>query len=131
MKIGEKIKETRKAKGISVEYLAKELGISKTTIYRYENEDIGKIPVETFDRICKLLGVTPAQLMGNVPNDYDNMEIFPQKFDDPEEAMKFLLRIPTIAAFGGYDPTTMDDDTILNFANDLLRQLELVSHKYR
>ena len=130
MTIGEKIKKTRKSKGISVEYLARELGVSKTTIYRYEDSTIEKIPVNVFDQLCKLLGVTPAQLMGNdsaKTNPYD----FPHEFSKPEDAMEFILRTPTLAAFGGYDPTSMSDDTILAFANDILQQLELVSHKYK
>lgn len=130
MTIGEKIKKTRKSKGISVEYLARELGVSKTTIYRYEDSTIEKIPVNVFDRLCKLLGVTPAQLMGN-DSTKTNPHDFPHEFSRPEDAMEFILRTPTLAAFGGYDPTTMSDDTILAFANDILQQLELVSHKYK
>ena len=45
MTIGERIKEIRTSKKISVDYLAKELGVSKTTIYRYEDSTIEKIPV--------------------------------------------------------------------------------------
>ena len=46
MTIGERIKEIRKQKKISVEYLANELGVSKTTIYRYEDSSIEKIPLQ-------------------------------------------------------------------------------------
>ena len=65
MTIGERIKEIRTSKKISVDYLAKELGVSKTTIYRYEDSTIEKIPVKIFDQLCILLNVTPAELMGN------------------------------------------------------------------
>ena len=65
MTIGERIKKIRKSKKISVEALAKELGVSKTTIYRYEDSTIEKIPVDVFDKLCTLLDVTPSQLMGN------------------------------------------------------------------
>ena len=129
MTIGEKIKETRKLKGISVEYLAKELGGSKTTIYRYEDATIEKIPLKVFDNICKLLNVTPAELMGNAEAPVNNE--FPREFHNPQDAMEFILRTPTLAAFGGYDPSKMSDETILAFANDILKQLELVSLKYK
>ena len=129
MELGERIKETRKSKNISVEQMAKELGVSKTTVYRYEDSTITKIPVNVFDQICKILEVSPAQLMGNTPN--NNKETLPQEFYNPQDAMEFILRTPTLAAFGGYDPNTMDDETILAFANDILQQLELVSHKYK
>lgn len=130
MTIGEKIKEIRKAKKISVEYLAAELGVSKTTIYRYEDSTIEKIPVKTFNHICKLLEISPAQLMGNTPDTADREE-FPKEFYNAQDAMEFILRTPTLAAFGGYDPSTMSDEKILAFANDILTQLALVSLKYK
>lgn len=58
-------------------------------------------------------------------------ETLPLEFYHPQDAMEFILRTPTLAALGGYDPNTMDDETILAFANDILQQLELVSHKYK
>ena len=130
MTIGERIKEIRKVKGISVEHLAKELGVSKTTIYRYEDSTIEKIPVNVFDNICRVLNVTPAELMGNAETNNSNMEL-PREFHNPQDAMEFILRTPTLAAFGGYNPSKMSDETILAFANDILQQLELVSLKYK
>ena len=50
MTIGERIKKIRKEKHIPVEYIAKELGVSKTTVYRYEDSSIEKIPLQTFDK---------------------------------------------------------------------------------
>ena len=130
MTIGERIKKIRKEKKISVDYLAKELGVSKTTIYRYEDSSIEKIPVKIFDRLCVLLGVTPAELMGNSPVVTDRTEL-PSEFHNAQDAMEFMLKTPTLAAYGGYDPNSMDDQTIVNFANEILQQLKLVSYKYK
>ena len=130
MTIGERIKKIRKEKKISVDYLAKELGVSKTTIYRYEDSSIEKIPVKIFDRLCVLLGVTPAELMGNSPVTTDRTEL-PSEFHNAQDAMEFMLKTPTLAAYGGYDPNSMDDETIVNFANEILQQLKLVSYKYK
>lgn len=44
MTIGERIKAKRKEKNISVEYVAKALGVSVSTVYRYEDSTIEKIP---------------------------------------------------------------------------------------
>lgn len=129
MTIGERIKETRKAKKISVDFLAKELGISKTTLYRYEDSSIEKIPVNTFDQLCVLLDVTPAELMGNTAT-ASNAEL-PSEFRNAQDAMEFILKTPTLAAFGGYDPNAMSDETIVDFANEILQQLKLVSYKYK
>lgn len=129
MTIGERIKNIRKSKKISVDYLASELGVSKTTIYRYEDSTIEKIPVNIFDQLCVLLDVTPAELMGNTVAT-DKPEL-PTEFRNAQDAMEFILKTPTLAAFGGYDPSSMSDETIVDFANEILQQLKLVSYKYK
>lgn len=129
MTIGERMKQRRKEKKISVEYLAKELGVSCSTVYRYEDTSIEKIPVKVFDRLCTILEMTPAELLGN-ESGMPRQEI-PAQFDNPHDAMEFILKTPTLAAFGGYDPESMGEETIVEFANEILRQLEIVSYKYR
>lgn len=129
MTIGERIKDIRTSKKISVDYLARELGVSKTTIYRYEDSTIEKIPVKIFDQLCLLLNVTPAELMGNTHN--SSRAELPTEFQNAQDAMEFILKTPTLAAFGGYDPSTMSDETIVDFANEILQQLKLVSYKYK
>ena len=130
MTIGERIKKIRKEKNISVDYLAKELGVSKTTIYRYEDSTIEKIPINIFDKLCVILDVSPAELMGNNNNNAIPSEL-PSEFLNPQDAMEFILKTPTLAAYGGYDPSTMSDETIVDFANEILQQLALVSYKYK
>ena len=102
MTIGAKIKEIRKRKKISVESLAKQIGVSKTTIYRYEDSTIEKIPVQIIDKLCITLGVTLAELTGN-EIDNKNVSQLPSFFDNPQDAMEFIIKTPTLAAFGGYD----------------------------
>ena len=135
MELGQRLREKRKEKKISAEYLAKELGVSVSTVYRYEDSSIVKIPVSTFEKMCDILGTTPAVMMGNAPeishNKSDNDARLPDTFENPKEAMEFLLKLPTVAAYGGYDPSKMDDETMVAFANEILQQLQLVSYKYR
>ena len=130
MTVGERIKEIRKQKKISVEYLAKELGVSKTTVYRYEDSSIEKIPLQVFDKLCELLDVSAAELMGNVPKKNEIPEL-PNQFDNDQDAIEFIIKTPTLAAYGGYDPESMSDETIVEFANEILQQLKLVSYKYK
>lgn len=131
MTIGERIKNKRKEKKLSVEYIAQKLGVSKTTIYRYEDSSIEKIPVRVFDQLCVVLGVTSAELMGNASSDPTTSTELPREFSNAQDAMEFLIRTPTLAAFGGYDPSSMSDETIVKFANEILQQLKLVSYKYK
>ena len=130
--IGANIKRIRKEKKISMDKMAMELGVSISTLYRYEDSSIQKIPVKVFDKMCEVLGVSPAELMGNESNLYtEEKQSLPPGFDNPQEAIEFVLKLPTLAAFGGYDLENMSDETIMEFANEILQMLKLVSYKYK
>ena len=62
MELGQRLKAKRKEQKISAEYIAKELGVSVSTVYRYEDSSIVKIPVSTFEKMCNVLGTTPAEM---------------------------------------------------------------------
>jgi SOS-response transcriptional repressors (RecA-mediated autopeptidases) len=72
MTIHERIKERRKALGLTAEYVANALGVSRATIYRYESSDIEKLPTDTLEPLCRVLHTTPSYIMGwedsNDPN---------------------------------------------------------------
>lgn len=74
MTTGQRIKDRRKAIGISAERLAEMLGVSPATIYRYENGDIEKVPGDRLGPIAYALRTTPAYLMGWV----DSAEFAPK-----------------------------------------------------
>lgn len=128
MSLGSKIKEIRTQKGVSVDELANRTGISRATLYRYENASIKKIPVDILEKICSALEIMPTELM-NDSGQADNA--LPESFSNPQDALTFILKTPSLAAYGGYDLSKMDDDTILEFANEILTQIKLVSYKYK
>ncbi len=129
MKIGERIKEIRKSRGLSVEEVAEKIDVSVSTLYRYENSSISKVPIDVIDKLSSALGVTTGELMGNgAPTESEEL---PASFVNAEQAMAFMLKMPVLAAYGGYDLESMDDATIVEFANEILSQLKLVSYKYR
>ena len=64
MRVGERIKSRRKEIGLSVEKVAKELGVSPATVYRYESNDIMNMRIDKLEPIAKALRTTPAYLMG-------------------------------------------------------------------
>ena len=91
MTIGERIKARREELGMSVTELAERLGKNRATVYRYENGDIKEMPTPVLEPLAKVLGVTPAELMG-WPVAQDNEapeESEPSKpgyYTDPETA---------------------------------------------
>lgn len=128
--IGERIKDIRKQRKLSVEEVAARLEISVSTLYRYENSSISKIPIEIIDKLCTILGTTTKELMGNTAAREEQPDL-PGSFDNASEAMAFILKMPVLAAYGGYDLSNMDEATIIQFANEILDQLKLVSYKYK
>ena len=77
MTLGAKIKEFRTQKNISVDELSSRTGISRATLYRYENSSIKKIPVDILEKISVALDVLPSDLINDnsssdnaLPEDY-------------------------------------------------------------
>lgn len=64
MSIGQRIKHLREAAQITQEELAKQVGTTKQTIYKYENEIITNIPLDRLELIAKIFHVSPAYLIG-------------------------------------------------------------------
>lgn len=71
MTIGERIKARRKELKLSADIVAEKLGVSRSTIFRYEKGDIEKLPTNILENIAIILHTSPAYLMGweeNGPN---------------------------------------------------------------
>lgn len=64
MNIGERIKQLRKDRHISADELSEKIGVSRSTMFRYEKGDIEKVPIEVVAKIAGALDVEPAVLMG-------------------------------------------------------------------
>ena len=60
--VGKRIKACREAGGYSQAWLARELGIDRSTISRYEKGTTGKITLSTLEKIAELLGTTREYL---------------------------------------------------------------------
>ena len=105
---GQNLKKLRTSKNLSQSKLSKILGISSSTIGMYEQG-------RRF----------PDYLLGRNPQNP------PTEFNNATDAMEFILKLPTVMAYGGYDATKLSDEEIIDFANDLLQQIELISYKYK
>lgn len=64
MTVGERIKMRRKELGITADDPAARIGVSRSTMFRYEKGDIEKVPGDTLVPIARALLTTPAYLMG-------------------------------------------------------------------
>lgn len=74
------------------------------------------------------------QWLKNYFDEYNNPK--PNKVDDlgfesPEEAIQFILKQPIIMGYGGFNVDKMNNEEIIEFANELLNQLKLLGYKYK
>ena len=59
-----RIKELRKQRNLTLAEVAKRVGVSESTMQRYESGKISKIKYETMESLANLFDVSPEYLMG-------------------------------------------------------------------
>jgi len=92
--IGERIAERRKALGLTLDDIAAEIGVAKSTVSRYESGNIEVLKLPVIEAIARVLHVDPAWLVGKA----DKMDVTkPAKVT--EDDIKFAL-------FGGSEEIT-------------------------
>ena len=64
MTTGERIKARRKELGITTDKVAEQIGVSRSTMFRYEKGEIEKIPINNLVPIARALHTTVGYLMG-------------------------------------------------------------------
>ncbi len=92
---GERIKERRKQLNMSADELAEKLGVSRSTIFRYEKGDIDKVPAEYMNVLAKALRTTPAYLMGWENNLETDTDFIPKLMSNSNviEHVKLLIEL--------------------------------------
>lgn len=66
MTTGERIKARRKQLSISADELAERVGVSRSTVFRWENGDVEKIPATDLNNVAIVLQTTAEYLFGFV-----------------------------------------------------------------
>lgn len=121
--------ELKKKKGLTTEQLSNQSGVPIGTLNKILNGTTKDPKLETLKALCRVL---ECRL-----DDFDDAENrqpvkeTPHLFTDIKDATEYLIKLPAMAAYGGYDIKKMTDDEILEFANEILHQFEMVSHKYK
>lgn len=127
---GKRFKEARKEKRLTQEQLADKFHLKKSSISRYENDK--QMPeVNLLKEFADFFGVTVDYLLGSESikiEDSNTKNTDNILFENAQDAMAFILKQPSIMAFGVPDLT---DEEIIEFANDILSHIKLVSYKYK
>ena len=69
---GDKIKNLRIQNKMTLEEVGNRIGVSKQTLYKYENNIITNIPSDKIEGLAKIFNVSPALIMGwdDTPKEY-------------------------------------------------------------
>lgn len=98
MTTGERLKKLRKENRMTLEDVAKEIGVSRATVLKYENGVITNIPTNRVHQLANLFKVSRPYLMGwtdeRKANPSENLEMVAEKLREMSEK--------TIPSVGGY-----------------------------
>ena len=62
--MGERIRMFRKDAGLTQADLARELGLGRAAVNKYENGTIENIPLTTIEHMAEIFNVSPAEIVG-------------------------------------------------------------------
>lgn len=127
MKPGNIIKNRRIEKGLTQDELGDLVGVQKSAIAKYENGVIENLKRSTILKLSEALDLTPTQIMGF---EKEQNEI-PDKFTTVKDAMEFLLNQTVVMGFNGLDISKLSEEDQVNYANEVLNMMKLVSLKYK
>ena len=120
--VGQNIKKYRTKLGMSQVGFAKAIGVSKQTLYKYENDIITNIPSDKIELAAHVCDVSPAVLMGW--DDVEDSEQQPQYYVNAETAalaQKLLTDPHYRILFDAAEDSKPED---LQMVADLLRRLK-------
>lgn len=87
-----KIKELRQAKGLTLEQVAKVVGVGKSTVRKWETGMIANMKRDKIADLAKALGTTPAYLMGWEETEKENPSTDEPKLTEGEALLLDLFR---------------------------------------
>ena len=134
MNFSNRLKKLRTQKGLTQQQISDYLNIPRTTYSGWERgaQEPNFTMIST---LAELFNVSIDYLLGetdikNKPDDILKGE-YHKDFENVDEALKFILEDNTVMAFGGFDTNKLTDDEIIEFANALKNQIELLGLKYK
>lgn len=96
MTTGERIKKRREFLGLTAEQVAKKMGVSRATYYRYESDAIEGMRAKALEPLSRALHTTPAELLG---------------WGEEPEVTEDVVEFPVLGEMAaGYDRIAVMDD---------------------
>ena len=77
---GDRIRQLRKEKHLTLDDVARHLGVGRQAIYKYEQGTVTNIPLENLEKMAALLDTTPGFLAGWKDAEQNNYEMNFRKY---------------------------------------------------
>lgn len=107
LEVGKRIKQARMLRRVTLESVAREIGVARSTVQRYENGKIDKIKLPVLESIAKALNVNSAWLFGET----DDMEPGVLPFAAPDNVFSIELKsFPLIGEIACGAPTFAEEN---------------------
>lgn len=122
---GKKLHSLMKENKITQQELAERLNVRRGSVSNWVTDR--RVPDNnTIVELANIFNVTTDFLLGN-ENTKDDINFKNIRFDNAQDALAFILKQPSIMAFGVPELT---DDELIEFANDILEHIEFISYKH-
>lgn len=143
---GANIKKIRESKKIGVNELSRLSGVNASYISALERDEKKNPSVNILEKLALALEVSIDDIMKSESFTYNelseldkNVTVLKEEcdlyetgeFKTAEAAMQFILKQPAIMGYGGFDANQLSSEEIVQFANELLSQLQLLGLKYK
>lgn len=152
MSVGYNIKKMRLSRNLTLDDVVHKTGLAKSTLSAIENEKSSP-STNTLTKIANAFEVDISDFFNensineNIsrPNKTEKLsqhlknktvDNFVEveeniKFTDATEALSFILKQPTVGDYGDFNVYKLSDKDRINFANDLLEMIKIISPKYK
>ena len=121
-KVAKLLKDRMDQMKLSADQVAEACGVNRATVYRWLNGEIDNMKRSNIASLAKILQLDPALIVGDLDEDAYEYPIILPEFKTAQEAIKFILEVPMVAQFGGYNLKSMSDQELIDMAN-LVAQL--------
>jgi transcriptional regulator with XRE-family HTH domain len=132
--IGDNIKKIRESKSIGVNELARIANVNASYISAIERNEKNNPSIKILNKIASSLGVSMDDFFKEVQAKEtvisNAKKTVPTEFINANEARAYV-NMHQIFGAHGFNANKLDDNEILEFANELLKQMEMVSFKYK
>ena len=130
-KVSEILKKRMSDLNLNADQVAEFCGVNRSTVFRWLNGDIDNMKRSSIASLAKILNLDPALIVGDLENSEPQTEetyIIPI-FKTAQEAIKFILQQPLVAAYGGYDLDSMSDEELIDFANRVAQMIQIMHNQ--